>query len=97
MEFEWDPTKNEANIAKHGLDFADAEALFENDVYAAKDARKDYGEERWRGIGELHGRVLVVVWTDRGPGKRRIISLRRANERERKAYRKAVEDGLGKG
>ena len=97
MEFEWDPAKNEANIAKHGLDFADAEALFENDVYAAKDTRKDYGEERWRGIGKLHGRVLVVVWTDREPGKRRIISLRRANERERQAYRKAVEDGLGEG
>ena len=58
MEFEWDATKNEANIIKHGLDFADAVALFENDVYAAKDTRKDYGEERWRGIGELHGRVF---------------------------------------
>ena len=70
---------------------------FESGVYAAKDVRKDCGAERWRGVGELHGQLLVVVWTERAPDQRRIISLRRANERERKAYREAVEDRLGKG
>ena len=97
MKFEWDPAKNEANLAKHGIDFTEAEALFEGDLYARRDTRKDYGEERWQGIGKLLSRVLVVVWTDRSPDRRRIISLRRANERERQAYRKAVEHGLGQG
>ena len=81
----------------HGLAFVEAKSLFDADVYAAMDTRQGYGEECWRGIGELNDRVLVVVWTGRAPGKRRIISLRRANERERTAYYKAVQDGLGKG
>ncbi len=97
MNFEWDPGKNAANIAKHGLDFADAEALFGGDLYKRNDTRKDYGEERWQGIGELNCRVVVIVWTDRPPDSRRIISLRRANEREREIYRKVIENRLVEG
>ena len=68
MEFEWGPAKNAANIAKHGLHCAGAEALFENDAYAAQDSRKDGGAERWRGIGEL---VVGCWWCVDGsePGK----------------------------
>lgn len=49
MEFEWDATQNEANIIKHGLDFVDAEALFESDVYAAK--AKDTRKAMARSVG----------------------------------------------
>ncbi|MCL4541604.1 MAG: BrnT family toxin [Chloroflexi bacterium] len=63
-------------MPRYGLDFAEAEPLFEGDLHARKDTQKDYGEERQQGIGELNGRVAVVVWTDRPPDRRRIISLR---------------------
>jgi uncharacterized DUF497 family protein len=45
------------------------------------DSRLNYGERRWVTVGYLDGRVVVVVWTPRGQA-RRIISMRKANERE---------------
>jgi uncharacterized DUF497 family protein len=50
------------------------------------DLRRDYGEPRWAGLGEVEGRVYVVVWTMRGPDLYRIISARKANDREEKTY-----------
>ena len=47
--------------------------------------RLDYGEDRFITIGKLDGRMVVVVWTRRSE-TRRIISLRKANEREKAAY-----------
>jgi uncharacterized protein len=46
MKFEWDETKNRANIRKHGLDFADAEEMFHGALLAYPDTREDYGEDR---------------------------------------------------
>jgi uncharacterized protein len=47
--------------------------------------RKDYGEPRFITIGSLDGRMVVSVWTPRG-AVRRIISLRKANDREKALY-----------
>lgn len=55
MNFEWDENKNEANIAKHGLDFADSPQIFKLPLRISLDEREDYKEERWIGIGMLYG------------------------------------------
>jgi uncharacterized protein len=89
MEFEWDPAKNAANIAKHGIDFEDAIAVFDEPFYEQRDDRLDYGEERLAVIGRIGERFLYVVYTWRSE-KRRIVSARWANEHERRAYRNAI-------
>ncbi len=89
MEFEWDDAKAELNLAQHGIDFADATAIF-LDVLRIEgmDCREDYGEDRYRTIGVVEGRILVVVYTVR-ENALRIISARRATRRERRAYENA--------
>lgn len=96
MEFEWDEKKNQENIRKHGFDFSDAQELFTGrwPFLVAADEQADIEEERWRGIGVIRGRVAVVVFTERS-GVIRFISLRKANQEERRAYEKAVKDELG--
>ena len=47
MNYNWDEAKNEINISKHGLDFADVHLIFEGQVLEKLDDRFDYGEERW--------------------------------------------------
>ena len=61
MNFKWDEQKNKENIQKHGLDFVDALEIFDHPMLARLDARFDYGEDRWVGIGITNGRVVVVV------------------------------------
>lgn len=95
--FEWDENKNRQNIRKHGFDFADAEAMFCGILLFSPDVREDYGETRWVGIGTIGERTAVVVFTERGPKTIRIISLRKATRRERKQYKKAIQDQLETG
>jgi uncharacterized DUF497 family protein len=82
MDFEWDAAKSDATFARRGVDFAFAAEIFAGFVIESVDARVEYGERRIRAIGQACGVVLVVVFTDRGDC-RRIISARRASERER--------------
>lgn len=85
MEIVFDKAKEKANIAKHGVSLA-AAATLEWDLLLAKpDTRHEYGEPRWIGYAPIGKRVYCVVYTDRD-GKRRIISLRKANGREVKRY-----------
>jgi hypothetical protein len=97
MQFEWDDQKRFANLKKHGLDFRDVEEVFQGPVFARPDQRHEYGEERWEGIGQLRGRVVVIVRTVRPPERIRIISLRKAVKHEKEAFVRAVTDRLGKG
>jgi uncharacterized DUF497 family protein len=91
VRFEWDERKNEENIHKHGLDFADAPAIFDAPMLVRLDDRLDYGEDRWTGLGIIHGRIVVVVFTERADGETvRIISLRKAMKHEREDYGKAI-------
>ncbi|MGD9614449.1 MAG: BrnT family toxin [Alphaproteobacteria bacterium] len=60
--------------------------LFDGDVKERIDRRFDYGETRIRCLGEIEGRVCVVIYTWRGDN-RRITSARKANVRERREYR----------
>ncbi len=95
MNFEWDEEKNEENIRKHGFDFADAWEIFEAPMRTALDLREDYGEDRWNGIGFLGNRIVIVIFTFRGAGTIRIISLRKALKYERKQLEDAIENRLG--
>jgi uncharacterized DUF497 family protein len=55
MRLEWDAVKNRSNLAKHGLDFADAESVFAGPCVTFVDDRLDYGEERFTTLGLLAG------------------------------------------
>ena len=90
MEFEWDSRKRLANLLKHGLAFEDVSLVFAGRVVTAQDERRDYGEQRLRALGLLEGRPVVVIYTIRA-GNARIISMRKANEKERHDYQKQLE------
>ena len=85
MEIDYPHPKRDATLAERGLDMARAAEIFDGATLTVVDDRKDYGEIRRITIGFLDNRMVVMVWTQRGMA-RRIISLRKANERERKAY-----------
>jgi uncharacterized DUF497 family protein len=87
MHLEFDPAKDRANIAKHGVSLAAALQFGWGDALIWPDARSVYGEDRQCAIGYIGARLHVVVFVDR-PGTRRIISLRRANSREVERYDK---------
>ena len=85
VSFEWDPVKAEANLTKHGVEFVDVFAVFEDD-FAMNVAESSCGEERFVAIGmDGLGRVVVVCYTWRGDNVR-IISARAASPSEREAY-----------
>ena len=91
--FEWDEGKREGNLAKHGADFRRAVGVFRGSVVEQVDQRRSYGETRIRCVGEIDGRPYVILYTWRG-ANRRIISARKANGRETRAYR-AADPGRG--
>lgn len=97
MKFEWNQEKNESNIAKHGLDFADAPRIFRLPLRITLDDRQNYGEERWIGLGMLDGRIIVIVFTEPDAETLRIISLRKALPYERKLYEQYLKNELGEG
>jgi uncharacterized protein len=87
MDFEWDEAKRRANLAKHGLDFADVDEFDWAGSIRWPDMRKDYGEVRFAALGQLRGRLHSVSFTHRGAAYR-LISLRKANRREYRKYEK---------
>ncbi|VAW40124.1 hypothetical protein MNBD_CHLOROFLEXI01-4367 [hydrothermal vent metagenome] len=95
MQFEWDERKRRENIRKHGFDFRDAWRVFNLPMLVALDDRKEYGEDRWIGIGILKTRVVIVVYTERGDDNIRIISMMKALTNERIRYEKLLRDRLG--
>lgn len=89
---EYDPVKNEENIAKHGLPLDLAELLFDGPFIEEEDGRFDYAETRFIATGPIApfgNRIFVIVYTWRD-GVRRIISFRKANDREVRKYQASV-------
>jgi len=84
-EFEWDPDKEKKNILKHNLDFRTASRIWEGVILIRNDVRYDYGESRLQALGEVDGRLMVVVFTWRVTACR-IISARKANPREKRRF-----------
>ncbi|HEY0784077.1 MAG TPA: BrnT family toxin [Thermoanaerobaculia bacterium] len=87
----WDEPKRQANLRKHGLDFAECEAVFDHPVFTTEDTRAAYGEQRIRLLGWLDGRVVRLTYTERGETLH-VISLREATRNEARAYFKAISD-----
>ncbi|MBW8727280.1 MAG: BrnT family toxin [Inquilinus limosus] len=88
MVFDWDADKAEANLAKHGVAFEAVEDFDISTAVEVVDSRVAYGEERRRAIGFIGHRLHVLIFTRRG-SRTRVISLRRANARERRVYDQA--------
>lgn len=86
MSFEWDPKKAAANLRKHGIDFADAVPVLEDELaLTVRDERFDT-EDRYVTLGmDDTSRLLVLVFTWRGDHIR-LISVRRATSKERRDY-----------
>jgi uncharacterized protein len=85
MRIEYDPIKREVTLESRGLDMADAILIFEGRTLTRQDKRNDYGEKRFITVGFLADRMVILVWTRRGTA-RRIISLRKANDREERDF-----------
>jgi uncharacterized protein len=85
-DFEWDDDKAEANLRKHKISFLEASRVFE-DAFALveQDFTEDYGEHRFLAIGLVNGLLVTVAYTERGE-RIRIISARKANADEQRAY-----------
>ena len=86
MGIEYDQAKREKTLLERGLDFARADEIFAGIHFTGEDVRVNYQETRHISIGWLDKRLVVLVWTPRG-GTRRIISMRKANEREQARFR----------
>ncbi len=85
MEIEYDNNKRLKTLSERGLDFQQCGHIFHGPHIDLTDDRTDYGEKRIITFGFLNGREIVIVWTQRGEN-RRIISMRKANEREKHAF-----------
>jgi uncharacterized DUF497 family protein len=84
MEFEYDETKSRANLAKHGIDFAAVQVLWDDPRFVEVPARTE-GEPRSLVLGEINGKMWSAVVTERG-GRIRIISARRSRPQEVRIY-----------
>lgn len=90
MEFEFDLRKSEANRSKHGIDFVEAQELWDDRFLL--DLALDYGGESRRAvIARLSDGVWTAIYTMRGP-RIRIISVRRATKKEAALYDKAFNE-----
>jgi uncharacterized DUF497 family protein len=87
----WDERKRRANLERHGVDFAGADAIWDNPTVTREDLRRSYGEARFVTFGLLEGEVVVLVYTEREEDIH-IISLRRAEKYEARYYFEATQD-----
>lgn len=83
----FDPRKDEENREKHGLGLGDFEG-FDGKSVTIQDTRRDYGENRWRTFGRINGLGYMIAFTIRDD-ELRLISFRRAHEKEMKAHDRA--------
>lgn len=91
MEIEFDLEKSAKNQKERGLPFEQAADLEWDRAFTYADKRRDYGEERFLSLVPMQGRVYVVCYAFRSQ-VRRIISFRKANQREERAYEQAITD-----
>ena len=86
MQYEWDEAKRESNLRKHGLDFADADLVYENPGKRTFPAVRSI-EFRLQDIAlvRINGTILTLVYVLRGYNIR-VISFRKASRKERRDY-----------
>ncbi|MFH0343106.1 MAG: BrnT family toxin [Chromatiales bacterium] len=81
MQFTWHELKRQANLKKHGTDFADAAQVFAGPTFTFEDDREDYGEQRWVTFGLLGEKVVVIVHTET-KDEIHVLSMREADKDE---------------
>ncbi len=89
MRFEWDERKNRSNERKHGVSFDVASVVFDDPMHVMTPDRLVDGELRWRTIGEVHGKYLLLVahtFEEEDEDLVRIVSAREATAHERREY-----------
>jgi uncharacterized protein len=83
----WDPAKAKANLAAHGIDFAEAATVLDDDRAITREDEDSVGEERFVTLGlSGAGNLLVIVYSWRGGTVIRLISAWKANARQRRQY-----------
>ena len=90
MLISYDEDKRRQTLEHRGLDFDHADQVFAGICLDHIDSRRDYGEVRYQTIGTLSGVVVMVVWTARGDG-RRIISMRKCHDEEKRNYQRELD------
>ena len=96
MALEWDEAKRSKRLAERGLDFADVDTVDWTLALTAEDTRIAYAERRFVTVAPIKGRLCVIAWCWRGAAMR-VISLRKANDRESKRYAEAIRLPCGRG
>ena len=92
MRFTWDPDKNLTNVRRHGIAFQDAARIFDGPTVERIDDRFEYDEVRIYAIGLVNGIEITVIYTDRAPDERQLISAWRAEPHERRYFWQHLED-----
>jgi len=89
MRYEWDPDKAAANLSKHGISFAEAVTILEDEYALTREDPDSQHEQRFATLGlSSLGNLLVVVYTYRSQDTIRVISAWRANRPQRLRYEK---------
>jgi uncharacterized DUF497 family protein len=91
MEFTWSQAKRVANLKAHGLDFVDAPLVFDGLTFTFEDDRFSYGEQRFVTLGLLAGTPVSIVHTET-EHEIRIISFRKATQREAQIYFNQIQN-----
>ena len=90
MEITFDPAKRDLTLKHRGLDFGRAGEVFSGPTATVVDDRLDYGETRFICAGHLDGRLVMMVWTQRGEA-RHIISMRHCHAKEEEVWLRRMD------
>ena len=88
MKYEWDESKNTANLNKHKIEFKRVVDFEWDSAFEYIDDRQEYGETRYSALGYIGIRIFHLTYTYRGEAIR-IISLRKATKKEERQYAEA--------
>ena len=91
MQFTWSETKRASNIKTHGIDFLDAQSVFDGLTFTFEDDRLAYGEQRFVTLGLLAGITVAAVHTE-NEYEIRVISFRKATKRESQIYFNEIQN-----
>ncbi len=89
MEVYFDEAKRAQTLIDRGLDFADADQIFDGTEVTLRDDRFDYPEPRFQTYGMLDNRLVMIAWTPI-PSGIRVISMRKCNDREQRKFATAM-------
>jgi uncharacterized protein len=92
MQFVWSSAKSRETMKKHGIDFGEAQEVFDDPFHLSlQDRRFDYFEERWVTVGKTRGGLTIVVghlylFDAQGEETIRVITARNATKKERECH-----------